>query len=503
MEQEQLSSNILTEKREKKNKEEEFFTNVFSNISKFEKNKQYIQLQNDLNLLKHNVRIMEDFASDNKSKFSNKKRIISRRISTINLDKDVFNKRNQSRRLHSLVRLNSIIMKQRQSVINNPSSTSLNNIKTENNNKNINRNIYKDIMKKKKNNKKIRINRSSDLNAQNNRQLIYRTEVNNYKQLINGQKLPNIMLSSDKVSESNFENTNTNSTPRLPIIQDKTKKNNKNKMFILSDNSTDSNEDINNSNKKLIYRHIPSMKNNFKDNIFIKKFPKIINTRNSNKVIELNHKELPLQTRKIVQKMKKGNIRIKNRINNKINEQDLINWEMKSKFKLAKWKYGIADVQKYFIDLQEYGKNEEVELLKRKTFYDYVEEVIDDIKRRKEEKEIKTIEEKYSINYKEKYKFGNVKKEQKEEKDVNNINDVDNTLNKKAELSEALKKVHLRKIKEQQKRKIINSIMLENEMRCKAIDETSNRIRQNINSLNRSTENKNNISKKSNEDEDD
>ena len=176
---------------------------------------------------------------------------------------------------------------------------------------------------------------------------------------------------------------------------------------------------------------------------------------------------------------------------------------MKSKFKLAKWKYGIADVQKYFIDLQEYGKNEEVELLKRKTFYDYVEEVIDDIKRRKEEKEIKTIEEKYSINYKEKYKFGNVKKEQKEEKDVNNINDVDNTLNKKAELSEALKKVHLRKIKEQQKRKIINSIMLENEMRCKAIDETSNRIRQNINSLNRSTENKNNISKKSNEDEDD
>ena len=508
MEQKQQSPNILTETKEQKNNEKEFFSNVFSNIGKFEKNKRYVQLQNDLNLLKHHVRLMEEFTRDNKSKLSNKKKLFSRRISTINLDKEYFNNRNQSRRLNSMIRLNTIINKQRKSLINksdNPSSNNMKIMQTEGNNKNINRDIYKNINKKNRNRNKIHNNRSTNLSSKNNNpNLIYRTEVKNYNKLINGQKLPNICLSSDKMSESNFDNknTNTNSSPRLPIIQDKSKISNQNRIFILSDNDTDSNEDLNNYyNKNLLYRKIPSMKNsyNFKDNVFLKKFPNILNQRNfNNNNIDLNHKELPIQTNKIVRKMKKMNNRIKNRINNKLNEQDLINWEMKSKFKLIKWKYGIEDIQKYFIDLQEYGKNEEVELLKRKTFYDYVEEVIDDIKKRKEEKEIKTIEEKYSINYKEKYKFGSVKKDPKKEKNINNINDVDITIDKKAELNEVLKKIYSRKIKEQQKRKLINEIMLENDMRCKAIDESTNRIGQKTNSFNKSTENnKNNTSKKS------
>jgi hypothetical protein len=516
MEQKQINPNILTENKERKKNREEFFSNVFSNIGKFEKNKQYVQLQNDLNLLKNHVKLMEEFTRDNKRKLSNKKKLFSRRISTINLDKESFNNRNQSRRLNSMIRLNTIIKRQRKSLINksnNPSSNNLKILQTESNNKNINRDIYKNINKKNRNKNKNKIlnNRSSNLSLKNNNpNLIYRTEVKNYNELINGQKLPNICLSSDKMSESNFDNknTNTNSSPRLPIIQDKSKISNQNKIFILSDNDTDSNEDSNNFyHINLLCRKMPSMKNsyNFKDNVFLQKFPNILNQRNfNNNKIDLNHKELPIQTNKIVRKMKKNNNRIKNRINNKLNQQDLINWEMKSRFKLAKWKYGIEDIQKYFIDLEEYGKNEEVELLKRKTFYDYVDEVIDDIKKAKEEKEIKTIEEKYSVNIKEKYKFGSVKKDPKKEKNINNINDIDITLNKKAEQNEVLKKVYLRKIKEQQKRKIINEIMLKNDMRCKAIDESTNRIRQKTNSFNKSKENnKSNISKKSHENDND
>ena len=186
--------------------------------------------------------------------------------------------------------------------------------------------------------------------------------------------------------------------------------------------------------------------------------------------------------------MKKNNNRIKNRINNKLNQQDLINWEMKSRFKLAKWKYGIEDIQKYFIDLEEYGKNEEVELLKRKTFYDYVEDLIDDIKKIKEEKYIKSIEDKYTSN-KEENKFGKVKKKEEKNEDITNeLNAVDNTVNKQVELCEILKKVELRKKKEKAKRCKIDNILFRSDMRRKAINDSTNKIIHKKQKLNNSTE---------------
>ena len=64
--------------------------------------------------------------------------------------------------------------------------------------------------------------------------------------------------------------------------------------------------------------------------------------------------------------------------------------------KLARWKFGIAEIEKYFVDLKAYGKPEEEELLKRKTFYDIVEELIDDIKQAEEEKKLNNIKNKYN-----------------------------------------------------------------------------------------------------------
>ena len=176
--------------------------------------------------------------------------------------------------------------------------------------------------------------------------------------------------------------------------------------------------------------------------------------------------------------MKEKNIKIKNGINEKINEHNLIDWEMKSKFKLANWKYGIAEVQKYFIDLQEYGKPEEVELIKRKTFYDLLDELIDDVKKTKKEKELKAIEDKYNNNNKDRNKFGNVKKKQdkKMENNNNDINDVDNFRNKKIELCEVLKNVKLRRIREKRRRNLINNIMIKSDIKIKAINDSTNKI---------------------------
>ena len=505
MEESQENFNPIEGNKEEKNNEDQFLSNVFSKLGNFDKNKRYRQLQKDLNLLKQDVRLMEEF-SNNKDKLTNKKKIFSKRLSIINNDKDNNYKRNVARRLNSIyMRKNMNLMDKS----NNSSTSNLNSIEGEENNNNYNRNIFKNINKKYKDNKKIHINKSNNLTRQkyqinfnnNNKKLIYKTEVNNYNNLINGYKLPNIY--SDKVSESNLDNknTNANSSSRLPLIQDRSIKSSKKRVYLLTDNDTDnntSNDEINYKKNKRVY----SVKKSLKDNIFIQKFPSILSSRRSNNP-NINHKEFPIQTDKILRKMKEKNAKIKNRINYKISEQNLIDWEMKSKFKLAQWKYGIADVQKYFIDLQEYGKPEEVELIKRKTFYDMVEELIDDIKKTKEEKELKAIEDKYNINNRDKNKFGNVKKKQdKKKEDKNNdINAVDNTINKKVELSEVLKKVKLRKIKEEEMRNIINNIMFKSDLKRKIINDSTNKIKNKRNNLlNKSSDSyKNNISKKSND----
>ena len=199
--------------------------------------------------------------------------------------------------------------------------------------------------------------------------------------------------------------------------------------------------------------------------------------------------------------MKEKNVKIKNRINNKLNEQDLIDWEMKSRFKLAQWKYGIAEIQKYFVDLQAYGKPEEEELLKRKTFYDFVEDLIDEIKKGREEKEIKSIEDKY-INNNENNKFGINKKKDKKDQENNDLNAFDNTTNKQIEINEILEKIILKKKKEKQKRLIVDNILFKSDMRRKAINDSSPKIDYKKKILNKSQEDENENSKNSIEKDD-
>ena len=377
-----------TEGREEKNNEEEFFSNVFSKIGNFEKNKRYMQFQNDLQLLKQDVRLLEEFT--NKDKLSGKRIMHSKRISWINPGTENNNKNNHSRKI------NSIIMRKRLKMIIDKSNSDNNSnaLESKEKIKKTNKKLYKNI---NKNNLNLIVNRSSHVSLQKhkiNKQNIYKTELNNYSKLINGQKLPNILLGTDKGNESNtdIKNSSDNSSSPLPLIKDynKSKKTSRNKPIISTDNDNDDNRDINiiNSEKRVHYKKIPAIRKNLTDNVFVQNFPSILNSKRSNNA-DLNHKELPIQTDKMLRKMKESNVKIKNKINRKIIKQNLIDWEMKSKFKLIQWKYGIAEIQKYFIDLQAYGKPEELELLKRKTFYDYVEELVDDIKKNKRGKRIK------------------------------------------------------------------------------------------------------------------
>ena len=164
--------------------------------------------------------------------------------------------------------------------------------------------------------------------------------------------------------------------------------------------------------------------------------------------------------------MNEKNQKIKNKINLKLAEENLIDWEMKSRMKLAEWKYGIAEIDKYFVDLRAYGKPEEEELIKRKTFYDFVEEVIDDVKETKEEKYLRKIKEDYNV-------------QEINEEENNDLNIVENAINKHSEVNKVLEKIKLRKIKEQKKRQLIDNIFIKNNLGIKNINLSTEKLNKN------------------------
>ena len=481
---------------------EEFFTNVFSQIGEFEKNRRYQQMQNGLNSLKQNVKLLEEFSS--KDKLSNKRKFFPKKLSTLNTDKENNNlKKINARNRNGLIR-------QRISAIKIDSNSMNNiNINTLPNENNINRNVYENINNKRAKKENGKTNDLSmqkyKINFNKIKNKLLKTEVKNYDQLINGEKLPNIYLSSDKRSETNMgsKNSNTSNTTRLPLIYDRNRVSSQ-KVYIFTDNNENGNNISiieNPSNRNILYKKIPLIRKNLKDNSIIKKYPSILNSRRVNSY-SLNHKILPQHTDKIVRRMKEKNMKIKNKIYYKLNEQDLIDWEMKSKFKFANWKFGIAEIEKYFIDLQAYGKPEEEELLKRKTFYDYVEDLIEEIKKSKEEKDIKSIEDKYII-LSENNKLGNAKKKDEKKDEDNDLNAVDKTVNKQEELCGILEKVKIRRKKEKERNNLIDNILFKSDMRRKAINDSTTKKLNKRKDLNKSHESdKNEESKNSNENED-
>ena len=159
---------------------------------------------------------------------------------------------------------------------------------------------------------------------------------------------------------------------------------------------------------------------------------------------------------------KKNNSEIKNLLStvNKIganfkNKQftyELEKWIMRARFKYANWKYGIADINKYFIDMKEFGEQEEKELEMRKSFYEKVELVIKELKDDREKREILNIENKYGIN---------INNEKKNIIKNNEYWNNDKAKDKMEEMCKALKLTKQRIMKEKQRRNLIEEIMFQ------------------------------------------
>lgn len=175
----------------------------------------------------------------------------------------------------------------------------------------------------------------------------------------------------------------------------------------------------------------------------------------------LNKEEFPKITNYMIKNLKRENNNIKNNIYKGIERFNIMEWYMKTRFKYAQYKYGISEIQKYFMDLKAYGKPEEEEIEKRKTFYEHVEDIINDIHITQEKKEIEKLNKKYGVEH-DKKKIG-------KSKDDNNENENPQKYQRN-EISKALQEINKRKKKEKYKRQEIDEILFKCKHRLHSIN---------------------------------
>ena len=410
-------------------------SNIFSKLSRTEKNKQYINLQSNLNTLSKDVRLLIDYA---KSDFEKKKNKSS-------------NKDYQYKQF--LARSNFLLQKNR-----NKRFTSILNIL----NNYINLNQAKlDALAKKKG--KFKKNKIKIINKSKEDNLLKKYKINKSSDL---NTLPliksNVLNKSSEAKEKNIYITEMTTS-----INNKTNSPKNSSIFLTENNE---NQD---TIPKLHYDEfiLPNNNIDINDNSSTKKLTKTINNKCTKNLI--NRYELIKKTEKIEKLIKENNLKIKNRIHYKIAEQNLVDWIIKSKLKFARWKFGIPEIEKYFVDLNAFGKREEQELLKRKTFYDSVEEIIGEIKQKEEERDKQEIMDEYNKDEKNYLNRKDIKGNKEYD---GNINANDNVMNKHFEASKVLKKIKLRKLNEERTRRIINKILEDTELTRKAINSSTDKL---------------------------
>ena len=204
-----------------------------------------------------------------------------------------------------------------------------------------------------------------------------------------------------------------------------------------------------------------------------------INNSNDNSIIEPKNKSSSLNQSKsfdkeyfakaydrMIKNVKRDNNNIKKKIYRGIEKFNIMEWYMKTRFKYAEYKYGIAEVQKYFMDLKAYGKPEEEEIDKRKTFYEHVEDIIDDIHAIKQKKQMEKLNKKYGIKH-DKKKLAS----RKEKSEYINPHK-----KKMIEVSRALQQINKRKKLERKKREEIENILFKCKHRMHSIDSFESKL---------------------------
>ena len=324
-----------------------------------------------------------------------------------------------------------------------------------------NKKLLNKILKNKKKNKDNLTNSSNEKIEKSRDNNIFVTSFDTSKVKEKNENSSRIIIT--ELNETNKKIVSRNYKYSLPKIESKSVRDN----IMLSQNSRNRNKthiikpnisfNIKRQKNKFLTKeekdYVNTIDNNNPINIFNKSKEKEDINKLNKKLISLFGYDFRQSkpSNPEISNIIKGIKNLKNNINKKYSEYELDKWIMNSKMKYAKWKFGINELEKYFMDVEEFGIKERNELEKRKTFYKKLNLLIDDIKDEQEMKRIKEREKDYGIN---------IKKEDKKLIRDNEYWIDEKALNKMSEQNHFLKMAKQRKIREQRNRDIIDYILL-------------------------------------------
>ena len=324
-----------------------------------------------------------------------------------------------------------------------------------------NKKLLNKILKNKKKNKDNLTNSSNEKIEKSRDNNIFVTSFDTSKVKEKNENSSRIIIT--ELNETNKKIVSRNYKYSLPKIESKSVRDN----IMLSQNSRNKNKthiikpnisfNIKRQKNKFLTKeekdYVNTIDNNNPINIFNKSKEKEDINKLNKKLISLFGYDFRQSkpSNPEISNIIKGIKNLKNNINKKYSEYELDKWIMNSKMKYAKWKFGINELEKYFMDVEEFGIKERNELEIRKTFYKKLNLLIDDIKDEQEMKRIKEREKDYGIN---------IKKEDKKLIRDNEYWIDEKALNKMNEQNHFLRMAKQRKIREQRNRDIIDYILL-------------------------------------------
>ena len=398
-----------------RSKKDDDLTTIFSQLSNNNRIRRYSQLKHNLSKLQQSVSLLKFYATKRKKDSKNKNNKTSSNPKSIQIEQ-LFKLRPVKKILKNS---NEFVIKDKNNKNKNISfrqieqTLSSDRTKTQFNNSKVSKNLF--MTKVEFKNKKYN-------NTSNNKSITS----TNYQNVSNTfSKSKNDISNNDTLPTLNKTNFNHNSYKNISLIKSY----------------------INNTN------------NNSKNKV-----------KKNDKSVSFDREQFPQITNIMIRNMKKENNHIKKNIYKGMDKFNIMEWYMKTKFKYAQYKYGIAEIQKYFMDIKAYGKPEEEEIEKRKTFFEHVEDVIDEIHDVQQQKQIEKLNKKYGIEQ-DKKKIIKSKKEPKEF--------INPKKKQMVELSKALMDIKKRKKMEKKKRGQINDILLKCRQRLHSIDSLENKLTKN------------------------
>ena len=191
-------------------------------------------------------------------------------------------------------------------------------------------------------------------------------------------------------------------------------------------------------------------------------------TNTVTKSIKRKNRFLTIDEKKVNEIMK-YNKNIKNNINFVKNQFEYKYDTFEALYKYLNWKYGTADVNKYFIDIDTYKKDPEDIIDRKKSFYDKLDDMVDFLIKKRKMKDMENIKKQYGININKK----------KDNIDYNTINvdESEKLFLKGKKIKNKLKEVYERRKLEKGTRVKIKNILNRSKDRISIINKNFNTFR--------------------------